>query len=158
MNLFFRILLALHLCALVLMAGTTVIDYVSFKIFCSMTNAETGNASGMLPLMGRYGGLVRTGAVALILTGVIMLAINSSLWDELWFKVKLALALLLVLNGIFIGNNLGMKFRRMAAGNILSEDGRTVCAYLNWFYLVQLSLFALVIFVSIIRPEKTITR
>lgn len=158
MNLFFRILLALHLCALVLMAGTTVIDYVSFKIFCSMTNAGTSNASGMLPLMGRYGVLVRTGAVALILTGVIMLAVNSSLWDELWFKVKLALALLLVLNGIFIGNNLGMKFRRMATGNILSEEGRTVCAYLNWFYLVQLSLFALVIFVSIIRPEKTITR
>ncbi|PZF72645.1 hypothetical protein DN068_12325 [Taibaiella soli] len=137
------------------MAGATVTDYISFKTFCSMSAAGDSHAQGLLPLMGRYGGLVRTGAVILIFTGIIMVTINNSLWDEIWFKIKLALAILLVLNGVFIGNSLGMKFRKMASGNFIpGGQERHISMQLNRFYLAQLTLFILIIFVSIVRPGK----
>lgn len=155
MNLLLRVLLALHLCGLVLMAGTTVIDYFTFKTFCSLTGSGDGRAQGLLSLMARYGGFVRTGAVMLILTGVLMFAINSSWWEQLWFKIKLALALLLVLNGIFSGNNLGLKFRKLALDNaVFTQKGAEVSAQLNRFYVLQLILFALLIAVSVIRPAR----
>jgi len=155
MNLLLRVLLALHLCGLVLMAGTTVIDYFTFKTFCNLAGSGDSRAQGLLTVMARYGGLVRTGAVLLILTGVLMFAINSSWWEELWFKTKLALALLLVLNGIFVGNSLGLKFRKLALNNaVFAQQGDAVCTQLNRFYVLQLILFALLIAISVIRPTR----
>lgn len=155
MNLLLRILLALHLCGLVIMAGTTVIDYVTFKTFCNLTDAGDHRAQGLLPLMERYGGLVRTGTAILILTGIGMFIIKSNWWEETWFKIKIALVLLLVLNGMFVGNTLGMKFRKLITdGGMLSQAVTKVSTNLNRFYLLQLLLFLLIIIISAIRPGQ----
>jgi uncharacterized membrane protein len=157
MNLLLRILLIVHVCGLAVMAGTTVVDYFTFKIFCNMIDAGDNQAQGLLPVMARFGGLVRMGAGALLLSGVTMVAIKSAWWDEVWFKVKLGLVILLVLNGMFVGNSLGVKFRNMALNSCtLVQKGTGINTNLNRFYLVQLILFILIIFVSVIRPGRPV--
>jgi len=150
--LFMRILLALHIMGLVIMAGTTVIDYVTFKTFWKL--ALSGDRpSGLLPLMARYGILVRTGGALLLITGIMMLvAGNGVWWQQIWFRIKMLLVVLLVLNGMFVGNKQGHQFREAIAQNAVDLIDRTtpIKNTLNLFYVVQLTLFLFIILVSVI--------
>lgn len=153
MKLLLHLLLALHICGLVIMAGTTVVDFFTFRTFCSMLHEGDSHAPGMLPIMSRYGTLVRTGAVMLLLSGLAMVIMKTQWWTETWFKVKLFLVFALVLNGMFTGNKLGIKFRRLAWNNLEAlRAGSAIITNMNRFYLLQLALFMLIILVSIFRP------
>jgi hypothetical protein len=137
------------------MAGTTVVDYCTFKTFCSMTDAGDNRSQGLLPIMARYGNLVRTGAVILIITGLAMLACKNDLWNEWWFRIKMTLVILLVFNGMFVGNNLGLKFREaIQMEGPLPQKIIDIGTKLNRFYLLQLAIFLLIILLSAIRPQR----
>lgn len=155
-SLLIRVLLAVHLCGLIFMAGTTAVDYYTFRLFCTMYDA---GADGLLPIMSRYGVLVRTGAAVLILSGLAMVTIKATLWNQGWFMAKIALVVMLVINGMFIGNALGLKFRKAITAGTPSCRG--IAEYrtnLNLFYLAQLSIFLMIIFLSTIRPGQAVTK
>ncbi len=137
-------MLAIHISALVVMAGTTIIDYVTFKTFWERVGLEGSEARGLLPIMSRYGSIVRASGAFLLISGIAMLAlVDGAWWHQLWFKVKMALVILLILNGAVIGNKNGVAFRELAreySPNFIDESAE-VSASLNRFYLIQLSLF-----------------
>jgi len=156
-QIFLWALLALHLSGLVLMAGTTVIDYVTFKTFWKLTDAGDNRSLGLLPLMARYGTFVRAGGVLLILSGIGMLILSKDLWwQQCWFKIKMGLVALLILNGNFIGNKQGSKFRKIIADNgpDLIDQAKHVKSALNNFYLIQLMLFFAIILISIVKFDQ----
>ena len=155
MNLFFRILLVLHFCGLAVMAGTTVVDYFTFKTFCRLANIGDNREQGLLPIMSRYGELVRVGAGILIFSGLAMLVLQNDIWMEPWFKTKIGLVVLLVLNGMLVGNSLGLKFRKMIIDSASTPGQITgIKGNLNLFYLAQLAIFLLIVMVSVIRPDR----
>jgi len=119
-QLFLRILLPLHLVGLILMAGTTLFDYYCFK------------TAHFLHLASKFGLIIRTGAITLILTGIAMLTIAKDSWSQPLFKLKLALTIIVFLHGMLIGS------RRV---------------HLNRFYPIQLTLFFIIILVSINIPH-----
>lgn len=121
-----------------------------------MADAGDSQAQGLLPVMTRYGELVRTGAAILIFTGLAMIEIAKDIWwAQLWFKLKMGLVVLLVLNGMFIGNTLGLKFRRIIIdGAEMAQRMAEVRVNLNRFYLSQLIIFLLIILISVIRPDQ----
>ena len=152
-----RILLAFHLAGLTIMAGTTIIDFVTFKTFCRLMGEDTNKASGLLPLMSVYGGLVRVGAVILMLTGASMfILLNGIWWQQLWFKIKMGLVVLLILNGMLVGNKNGIKLRSMACEGLPDLVRRTadVRDNLNRFYITQLVIFSLIILLSAIKFDR----
>ncbi|WP_217602178.1 hypothetical protein [Chitinophaga sp. GbtcB8] len=156
-HLLLRILLAFHLTGLTIMAGTSIIDFFTFKTFCRLIDHSDNKALSLLPLMSGYGSFVRAGAAILILTGAGMFLMMKGIWwDQLWFKIKIALALLLVLNGILVGNKQGTRLRSMAYEGFPDFVQRTVHirASLDRFYITQLLLFFLIILVSAIKFEK----
>jgi hypothetical protein len=157
-TLFLRIFLALHLTGLVIMAGTTVVDYFTFKVFCKLTDEGDSRSLGLLPIMARYGELVRTGAVIIILTGISMLVLAKGVWwEQLWFKIKMALVVLLILNGMFVGNKQGLKFRKIFTDNSpdLIQQAVDIRTNLNNFYLMQLTIFFAIILVSVIKLDRS---
>jgi uncharacterized membrane protein SirB2 len=152
-----RVLLALHLSALTVMAGTTVIDFVTFRTFWEKAEGDGREARGLLPIMLKYGAIVRTSGAILLMSGIAMLTLAHGVWtQQLWFKIKMALVVLLILNGVFIGNRNGTSFREMAneyAPGFInrSADVRT---NLNRFYLTQLVLFFAIIMVSALKFDN----
>lgn len=150
-------LLTLHVVGLVLMAGSTLMDYVTFKTFWKLTDLGDNRSLGLLPLMARYGTFVRTGAALLILTGVSMLILSTHLLQHSWFKIKLALVALLIMNGILVGNKQGSKLRKIIADNgaDLIHQAAPVKSVLNSFYLIQLTLFFAIILFSVMKPGET---
>lgn len=153
-----KILLAFHIMGFVIMAGTTTIDYFTFSTFWKFADrGDNSGALGLLPLMARYGAFVRTGAIIILITGITMLTlVNGNWWDQRWFRVKMVLVMLLITNGMFVGNKQGNKLRSLITAsptNFLSQT-ISVRETLQWFYLAQLILFFLIILVSVVRPDK----
>jgi hypothetical protein len=139
------------------MAGTTMIDYLTFKTFWKFADHGDARSVGLLPLMAKYGAFVRTGAAIIILTGITMLFLEKGvLWGQLWFKVKMGLVLLLVLNGLLIGNKQGHRLRETVTANAsdFMQHTMNIRETMNRFYPVQLTLFFLIILISMIRFTK----
>ena len=152
-----RILLAFHLAGLTIMAGTTIIDFLTFKTFCRLLSNDSSKVSGLLPLMSAYGSFVRMGAVILILTGACMFIILDGVWwQQLWFKIKMGLVVLLILNGMMVGNKNGSKLRSMVYEGLPDLLQRTadIRDGLNRFYISQLVIFFLIILLSAIKFDK----
>lgn len=157
MQLITRALIILHIVGIIIMAGTTLIDYLSFRTFWKLANDGDTRSLGLIPLMEKYGAFIRTGAVTLMLTGIAMLILQKADWiHHFWFKVKLGLFFLLLLNGMFVGNSQGHKFRETVTAHASDFTGHTmqIRKNLNLFYTVQLTLFFLTISVSIMQPAK----
>ena len=151
-QIFLRILLTLHITGIVIMAGTSFIDYFTFKLFWKFADQGDTRSLGLLPLMSRYGEFVRIGGVIIIVTGLIMLLlVKGAWWQQSWFKIKMALVALVVLNGILFGNRLGTKFREVVVNSNTDFILQTLDLriQLNRFYILQLSLFFVVILVSV---------
>lgn len=153
-----RCLMALHIAGIVIMAGTTLVDYLTFKTFWKLAEHGDNRSLGLVPLMEKYGALIRAGAVTLMLTGLAMLILQKNDWThQFWFKVKLVLFFLSLLNGMFVGNTLGHNFRKMVTSSVpdLPRHTMQVRKSLNLFYPVQLTFFFLTISVSMIQPGRT---
>jgi len=152
-----RILLALHITGIIIMAGATMIDYLTFKTFWKLADQGDVRSAGLLPLMAKFGAFVRTGAAIILLTGGAMLIVGKGVWwQQPWFKIKMGLVLLLVLHGSLIGNKQGQKLRETAWAHAADFMQRTMDLreYLNRFYLIQLTLFFLLILISVIKVNR----
>lgn len=154
--LIFRLLLALHIAGIITMAGTTLIDFITFRTFCNMMNGRDDRTLGLLPIMSRFGMWVRTGAAIIILTGAALLGLSRDLLDQAWFKVKILMVIGLVLNGMLVGNQLGGKFRSLVTekDRWFSPEILRLRAGLGRFYLIQLILFLIIILLSTIGPAR----
>ena len=157
MYLTLRFLLALHIIGIVIMAGTTMIDYLTFRVFWRFAEAGDSRALGLIPLMARYGAFVRTGAITIILTGIALFVLDKgAIWAEPWFRVKTILVIILILNGLFVGNRQGHRLREAVAmhGADLLSNALPIREAMSRFYPIQLSLFFLIIIISMIRTNS----
>lgn len=152
-----RVLLALHITGIVIMAGTTMIDYLTFKTFWKLADQGDTRSLSLIPLMAKYGTFIRTGAGTIILTGITMLILEKGAWWGANFKIKIVLVALLVLNGLLVGNKQGHKLRETVTAHSADfmQHTMSIRESMNRFYPLQLTLFFLIILISVIRLDKT---
>ena len=147
-------LLSLHLIALILMAGTTLIDFVTVRGFWRLFEKQKEKAFGLLEATTAYSRIIGIGAAILIITGFGMMFITHGVFGEqLWFRIKFVFVLLLVANGIFIGRRLGLRLRRtVSVTDQINPDGIIqVRKNLYRFHISQLLIFIVIIFLSIFK-------
>jgi uncharacterized membrane protein len=150
-SMLFPTCLTLHLIALTLMAGTTLVDYITFKTFWKFYYSDKEKANGILQASAVFSRLIGIGAALLIITGIGMMALTNGVFGEqLWFRIKFGLVLLLILNGVFVGRRLGVKIRKLVLldGPEISIQINALKSNLNRFHIIQLSIFCLIIFLS----------
>ena len=148
------ILLTLHVIGLVLMSGTTIVDYLTYETFWRLYRLEKVVPKSLIQLMSRFSRLIGIGAALLILTGFsMMFATHGVFGGMIWFRIKFVLVILLVLNGVLVGRRLGSRLRRQASeiNFTYTESVSRLKANMNRFYLAQLSIFIAIIFLSIFK-------
>lgn len=148
-------LLALHLMALVLMAGTTLIDFVTLRSFWKLSrSALHEKAIGLLEATASFSRLTGIGAAALIITGFAMMVVTRGVFGEqLWFRIKFALVIILVANALFIGRRQGQGLRKtiLSGEQLSSVRLETLRKKMRRFYFSQLVVFVVIIFLSIFK-------
>jgi uncharacterized membrane protein len=148
-------LLALHLIALVLMAGTTFLDFISLRSFWKLSaSAQAEKAAGVLEGTASYSRIAGIGAALLIVTGLLMMVVTHGVFGEqLWFRIKFALVIILVANSLFVGRKQGNRLRKtvIPVGQSGLQSHEAIRKILRRFYLIQLLLFIFIIFLSIFK-------
>ena len=149
----FPAFLTLHLMALVTMAGITLADYFSHaSLWRSIGQGE--HPAALLNLMARFPRVAGIGAAVLILTGFGMMFLTNGVFGEqLWFRIKFGLVILLILNALIEGRRQSGRLRQLmiASGTLVTAELQGIKTRLNRFHLVQLLLFMLIIFLSIFK-------
>ena len=148
---FLPALLMLHLTALVLLAGTTLVDFVNFQAFWKLYEHQKEQASGILTASAKYSRLTGIGAALLIITGTCMLVLTHGVYArQVWFRIKIVLVLLLIVNSIFNGARVGMQLRKTFNANPpgMATQISGLKYRLQTFYFLQLSILLIIILLS----------
>ena len=149
-----QIFVITHLIGMSLMAGTTVVEYITAKNISKIFREEREKALGLLELMKKFAVLLGLGAALLIISGTGLLIINKGVFfHQLWFKIKLLLIVILILNGFLVGNRQELKLKKSMNGNGTKSNEQIKKAIVNIrvFYLTQMALFFIIIILAVFK-------
>ena len=150
-----HLFLFLHLTGLIMIAGTTLIDLVIFKQFWRQYIIDREKGIMIMQTISKLPTFMAIGGIVLILSGVGMMAVTHGIFDTfLWFRIKMIILVLLVLNIVLIGRRGRTKLRKAimitnqgAIGENIESLKRTV----SGFQYAQLIFLFLIVLLSVFR-------
>jgi hypothetical protein len=147
-------LLILHLIALIVMAGTTLIDFLGYQTYWKLFERDKEKSAGILEFLYKFSRLLGIGAAVLITTGIGMMALTHGVFGEqLWFRIKFAFVLLLITNGLLVGRRQGLRLRKLFDNNDpdLIQHMNRIRINLKRFHIIQLFIFFIIILLSVFK-------
>ncbi|HVI44393.1 MAG TPA: hypothetical protein VM802_05975 [Chitinophaga sp.] len=156
MMIIYHIALITHIAGLAMMAGITLADFILFRQFWKqLAKAREGGlavSEALFKLPIAFG----IGILFLIASGVTMMAItHGAFGEQLWFRIKFALVILIIINGLAFGRRQGLKLRRFLTSGetgITMEQGLLkIKGNLQLFHLLQLAMFIIIFTLSVFK-------
>jgi len=156
--------LVLHLTGIVLMVGMTVAAFVLQWQFWTIIPHGEERARPLFRAGKRVNILQGVGGLLILTGGVIMMmALHGVVMYQFWFRVKLVLLGLIILNALVVLMPAGKRLRRLVAGMTpgyvvttagmgLSGDLAAIKSRMRLFYILQLSFFLLIFILSAFQP------
>lgn len=149
----YHVSLWLHIIGITLLAGTTVVDFVLTRRFWAFYAKD--NQAGVLvrKMTDKLPLLIVAGIVITLLSGIGMMTIlHTVVGAMLWFRIKIGLVLIVILNGIIVGRRLNTRLNKLlvSAGTPSVNEGslNQVKKNLHLFHLTQLTIFFIIYFLS----------
>lgn len=146
-------LLILHLIAFTMLAGTVLAHFIIHNKLNHYLLTNHVRALTMLESAGSLGPVMGIGTGLLLLTGIgMVLVFHGTVAQMLWFKIKMVLVLVLLLNGTITP-------RRVTNGlkQALSTNGEAAVPASTWkgrmrlFHTIQLLLIVTILVLSVLR-------
>ncbi|HWA34688.1 MAG TPA: hypothetical protein VG737_11185 [Cyclobacteriaceae bacterium] len=146
-----HISLVLHIIGLATVAGTTLSAFVTRKQFWNQYSQDKQKGFAVMQALLKLSRIAGIGLLLLIISGVTMVAASGGIYgQQLWFKIKMMVVLLIIATSIFMTRALHRRLDKfvqkdMTQGNLTQQIGMLT----NRIGYVQLSLLAffVVIFV-----------
>lgn len=144
--------LVLHISGITMMVGTLFAGFLTNQQLwkCLPYDRDRAltivRATAPLRVAGAVGGIV------IVVGGILMMtAVHGAFMHQTWFKVKMGILVLLILNMIVVERPAGKKLRRLLYGDVRPVDHLAMAAAkrgMLFFYLLQLGMFLLIFVVS----------
>ena len=151
---FLQLDLILHITGFTIMAGTILADFAIGRRLDKYILSDKPKAIAILDTTAGLGRLIGIGAGLLILTGLGMVSIfKGGVTQMLWFKIKMVLVLLVILNGTLILQRGSKSLKTL----LLSDDPRSndrisaLKTRLTIFHSLELLLIFIIFVLSILR-------
>ena len=144
--------LVLHLMGITMMVGTTVASFAVHRQLWKYLYKEKDKALLIVQAAKRFPLLQVIGGLLIIAGGATMMsAFHGVVVEQLWFKIKLALLLLIILNPVIVLRPAAKKLREFFMDTQTLEmtnprEVKIIKQRMNFFHSLQL-LFFLVIFI-----------
>jgi len=144
--------LVLHITGIVVMVGTLVASFLVYQQFWKLFTNEKDKAAVLFNIISRFQVAQMIGG-ALIITGGItmMIAFHGVLMHATWFKIKMVMLLLIILNAALIFRPAVLELKQLLAAVHTEESGTqfkvsAVKGKITVFYALQF-IFFIVIFI-----------
>jgi hypothetical protein len=113
MNTVYNAALVLHVMGITAMAGTTLIDFVLFQQLWKTLPNNKDKSIVLEDTLYRLQKFMGFGMLLIIISGIIMMFYLHQVWgQQLWFRVKMGLLLLIIINGLGLRRVLGNKLKK----------------------------------------------
>jgi hypothetical protein len=148
-----QICLVLHITGIVLLGGTTLMNYIISRQFWSCIETDKNKAIIINSTTLTFGRITGIGGVLTILTGITMVAILHGVVDsQLWFRIKMILVLLIILNALLFARPQNIKLKRILTKGIKSSNElSSVKSKMDLYYAVQLIMLFTIFVLSVFR-------
>jgi len=148
--------LVIHITGLTMMAGTTLADYIMTKQFWKQFAIDKQQALAINNATSKLMLLFGIGTILLILSGISMMALTNGAWGEqLWFRIKFGMVIIIIINGIAVGRRQGIQLKKLLAAEVAGEQTGAkllkVKTNINRFHFIQMALFILVFVLSVFK-------
>ncbi|SEW53034.1 hypothetical protein [Chitinophaga arvensicola] len=140
----------LHLIGLLLFAGTSVADFAGYRQFWKQYSLDKSKAAVMLQTVGGFHILMRIGIGLIILSGIgLMYMTHGVFGEQLWFRVKFGLVILIILNTFLYGRRQKILLEKSIAG---PETGiQKIKENIRLFHIVQLLIVFIILLLSVFK-------
>jgi hypothetical protein len=116
---FYNIALITHIVGITIMAGTTFIDFVTFRVFLKALLVDTAKGVILEDYLYKLQRFIGIGMVIILISGVMMMAKLHEVWGaQTWFRVKMVVLLLIIINGLALRRIAGSKLKKVLAATL----------------------------------------
>lgn len=146
--------LVLHIVGFTLMAGIIIADFVIQQRMKKYLIAEKQRAVIMLETAAGFPLLIGVGAFLLVSTGIGMVIIFKGLvFNMLWFRIKIILVILAMLNGSIILKRSAIKLKVLLHENSVHNDGAILSlkGRMAFFHSIEILLLLIIFALSIFK-------
>jgi len=152
----YSIALVCHIIGIIMMAGTTLSDYVIFKQFWKLLATDKSKGMAVNQAMSKSALLFGLGFLLILISGIVMMYITHGIFGEqTWFRIKFGLILVIVINGLITGRRQGLKLRKLLAweapGKDVEDSLLKVKRNFSLFHISQMVLFTIIFVLSIFK-------
>lgn len=151
---FLQLDLVLHITGFTMMAGTILADFAISRRLNKYILSDKAKAVTILETTAGFGRLIGIGAALLVLTGVGMVIIFKGVVAQmLWFKIKMVLVLLIILNGTLVLRRGSNRLKSLLQPDDPRHNSRisSLKDRLSAFHGLELLLFLIIFVLSIFR-------
>ncbi len=148
----YKTALVVHIAGIATMAGATVIDFSNFNRFWKTLPKNRPAALTQADNLYRLQAFMGIGMGLIILSGVGMMAYLHQVWgQQVWFRLKMGILLLIIINGLAIRRRLGNKLKKLLAGHAPDAELLPLQSRVRLVHLIQLLLFIIVFTLSVFK-------
>jgi hypothetical protein len=107
-------ILVVHVVGIALMAGTAFVDLFTFRHFWKRYSEDKEQGLVVENIAFRLQRFMGVGMLLILLSGIGMMAYLHQVWgQQLWFRIKMAVLVLIIINGLGLRRVLGTQLRRI---------------------------------------------
>lgn len=153
---FYNIALVAHIVGITIMAGTTFIDFVTFRFFLKFSKVDKVKSLVVASYLHKLQRFIGIGLLVILVSGITMMVKLHEVWGaQLWFRIKMVILLLIIINGLALRRKLGSNLEK-----ILTEDFSMKSIGKKWnrlkrnftiVQIIQILLFIIIYALSIFK-------
>jgi uncharacterized membrane protein SirB2 len=149
----YNTVLVAHIIGLTMVAGTMLVEYITTRYFWQQYAVDKRNGIAIQHAISKFQFLPGVGLFLLIISGVGMMAVTRGVFGEqVWFRIKFGLVIVIIINSLAVGRRLGLKLRKLlqAEDSITNPDAKLlkIKNSLSWFHIIQITLLIIVFVLS----------
>lgn len=145
-----------HVIGITIMAGTTFIDFITFRAFWKAFTKDGPKSLIMEDYLYKLQKFIGIGMLLILISGVMMMVKMHEVWGaQTWFRIKMGVLLLIIINGFVFRRILGSKLRKALAEHLPANTA------IKRFYLlkkqftavqvIQMLLFVIIYVLSVLK-------
>ncbi|PSL19518.1 hypothetical protein [Dyadobacter jiangsuensis] len=144
--------LVIHIVGITVMAGTTFLDFFTFRVFRAAFLANDGRQLAMAGYLHSLQRFLGIGMLVILASGVAMMVELHQVWGvQLWFRVKMAVLLLIIINGLGFRRAIGKSLSQALSDGSLTTHWRATNRNFMLVQLIQMLFFLIIYVLSIFK-------
>ena len=153
---FYNAALVLHIVGITMMAGTSFIDYITFRFFYKTYATDTAKGLVLESYLYNLQRFLGIGMLLILASGITMMVKLHNVWGaQLWFRIKMGLLLLVIINGLGLRRMLGLRLRKTlsngTAAIVMGEKWNTIKRNFTMVQFIQILLFITIFILSVFK-------